>query len=105
MKVKLNDAQARAYIAGDQSGPLPEIERKHILHLISCLQEAVDRPGMNLANLSKTADRYVQNHQHTENRQELSLLIAACDAIKVRAVAQEPNGGTPEGQHFLPLDQ
>ena len=31
MKSKLNDAQARAYIAGDQSEPAQEIERKHIL--------------------------------------------------------------------------
>lgn len=51
MKVKLNDAQARAYIAGDQSEPVQEIERKHILHLAACLREAADRPGMNLAAL------------------------------------------------------
>lgn len=54
MKVKLNDAQARAYIAGDQSEPVQEIERKHILHLAACLREAADRPGMNLAALCKT---------------------------------------------------
>lgn len=83
--MKLNDAQARAYIAGDQSEPIQEFERKHILRLASSLQEAATRPGMNLARLSKTADRYVQNHQHTENRRELSLLIAARDAIKARA--------------------
>lgn len=53
MKVKLNDAQARAYIAGDQSKPVQEIERKHILHLAACLREAADRPGMNLAALCK----------------------------------------------------
>lgn len=82
MKAKLNDAQARAYIAGELSEPVQEIERKHILHLTACLQEAAGRPGMNLANLCKTADRYVKNHQNTENRQELSLLIAARDAIK-----------------------
>lgn len=50
MKAKLNDAQARAYIAGDQSEPAQEIERKHILHLTACLQEAAGRPGMNLAD-------------------------------------------------------
>ena len=88
MKVKLNDAQARAYIAGDQSEPVQEIERKHILHLAACLQEAADRPGMNLAGLYKTAERYVQNHQRTENRQELALLIAARDAIKARSNAK-----------------
>ena len=48
MKAKLNDAQARAYIAGEQSEPVQEIERKHILHLAACLREAADRPGMNL---------------------------------------------------------
>lgn len=48
MKAKLNDAQARAYIAGDPSEPAQEIERKHILHLTACLQEAAGRPGMNL---------------------------------------------------------
>lgn len=85
MKAKLNDAQARAYIAGVQSEPMQEIERKHILHLAACLQEVADRPGMNLAGLYKTAERYVQNHQHTENRQELALLIAARDAIKARS--------------------
>ena len=88
MKAKLNDAQARAYIAGDQSEPAQEIERKHILHLTACLQEAAGRPGMNLADLCKTAERYVQNHQRTENRQELALLIAARDAIKARASAK-----------------
>lgn len=40
---------------------------------------------MNLAGLYKTAERYVQNHQRTENRQELALLIAARDAIKARS--------------------
>ena len=74
MKVKLNDAQARAYIAGDQSEPVQEIERKHILHLAACL--------------CKTAEHYVQNHQRTENRQELALLIAARDAIKARSNAK-----------------
>ena len=49
MKAKLNDAQARAYIAGDPSEPAQEIERKHILHLTACLQEAAGRPGMNLS--------------------------------------------------------
>jgi hypothetical protein len=88
MKAKLNDAQARAYIAGDQSEPAQEIERKHILHLATCLQEAADRPGMNLSCLCKTADRYVKNHQNTENQQELALLIAARDAIKARASAK-----------------
>lgn len=89
MKAKLNDAQARAYIAGDQSVPAQEIERKHILHLTACLHEAAGRPGMNLAVLcKKTAERYVQNHQRTENRQELALLIAARDAIKARASAK-----------------
>ena len=88
MKAKLNDAQARAYIAGDQSEPMQEIERKHILHLAACLQEAADRPGMNLAGLYQTAERYVQNHQRTENRQELALLIAARDAIKARSNAK-----------------
>jgi len=82
MKAKLNDAQACIYIAGDQSEPAQEIERKHILHLVSCLQEAAARPGMNFANLHKTADRYVKNHLRTENQKELSLLIAARDAIK-----------------------
>ena len=82
MKAKLNDVQARAYIAGDQSEPAQEIERKHILHLTACLQEAASRPGMNLADLCKTAERYVQNHQRTENRHELALLIAARDAVK-----------------------
>lgn len=82
MKDKLNDAQARAYIAGDLSEPVQKIERKHILRLVSALQEAAERPSMNLANLCKTADRYVKNHQNTENRQELSLLIAARDSIK-----------------------
>ena len=85
MKAKLNDAQARAYIAGDQSEPAQEIERKHILHLTARLQEAAGRPGMNLAGLCKTAERYVQNHQRTESRQELALLIAARDDIKARA--------------------
>lgn len=88
MKSKLNDAQARAYIAGDQSEPAQEIERKHILHLAVCLQEAAGRPGMNLAGLCKTAERYVQNHHRTENRQELALLIAARDAIKARSNAK-----------------
>lgn len=89
MNAKLNDAQARAYIAGDLSEPVQEIERKHILRLVSSLQEAADRPGMNFANLCKTADRYVKNHQNTENRQELSLLIAARDAIKARSACQK----------------
>lgn len=84
MKVKLNSVQAYAYIVGDQSESAQEIERKHIISLITCLQEAERRPNMNFANLCKTAERYVQNHQHTENRQELALLIAAYDAIKSR---------------------
>lgn len=88
MKAKLNDAQARAYIAGESSEPVQKIERKHILNLVFALQEAAERPGMNLANLGKTADRYVKNHQNTENRQELSLLIAARDAIKSRSNEQ-----------------
>ena len=88
MKAKLNDAQARAYIAGDQSEPVQEIERKHILHLAACLREATDRPGMNLTALCKTAEHYVQNHHRTENRQELALLIAARDAIKARSNAK-----------------
>lgn len=88
MKAKLNDAQARAYIAGDQSEPVQEIERKHILHLAACLREAADRPGMNLAALCKTAEHYVQNHQRTENRQELALLIAVRDAINARSNAK-----------------
>ena len=88
MKVKLNDAQARAYIVGDQRKLVQEIERKHILHLAACLLEAADRPGMNLAAQCKTAEHYVQNHQRTENRQELALLIAARDAIKARASAK-----------------
>lgn len=90
MKAKLNDAQARAYIAGDQSEPAQEIERKRILLLVSALQEAAERPGMNLANLGKTADRYVENHQNTENRKELSLLIATRDAIKSQSNKQKP---------------
>lgn len=90
MKFKLNDVQARAYIAGDQSEPAQEWERKHILYLVACLQEAADRPGMNLANLCKTADRHVENHKDTENQQELALLIETRNAIKARA------GGTPE---------
>lgn len=85
MKAKLNDAQARAYIAGDLSEPVQEIERKHILLLVSALQEATKQPGMNFTNLRKTADRYVKNHQNTENQQELSLLIAARDAIKSKS--------------------
>lgn len=88
MKSKLNDAQARAYIAGDPSEPAQEIERKHILHLTASLQEAAGRPGMNLAGLCKTAEHYVQNHQRTENRQELALLIAVRDAIKARSNAK-----------------
>ena len=88
MKAKLNDAQARAYIAGEQSEPVQEIERKHIFHLVACLQEAADRTGMNLAGLYKTAEHYVQNHQRTENRQELALLIAVRDAIKARSNAK-----------------
>ena len=52
------------------------------------MHEAAGRPGMNLAVLCKTAERYVQNHQRTENRQELALLIAARDAIKARASAK-----------------
>ena len=88
MKSKLNDAQARAYIAGDQSEPAQEIERKHILHLTACLQEAAGRPGINLADLCKTAERSVQHPQRTENRQELALLIAARDAIKARSNAK-----------------
>lgn len=94
MKAKLNDAQARAYIAGESSEPVQEIERKHILLLVSALQEAAERPGMNLANLGKTADRYVENHQNTENRQELSLLTATRDAIKAE--------GNSLGGFFLP---
>lgn len=90
MKAKLNDAQARAYIAGDQSEPAQEIERKRILLLVSALQEAAERPGMNLANLGKTADRYVENHQNTENRKELSLLIATRGAIKSQSNKQKP---------------
>lgn len=43
---------------------------------------------MNLAALCKTAEHYVQNHQRTENRQELALLIAARDAIKARSNAK-----------------
>lgn len=86
--MKLNDAQARAYIAGDQSEPVQELERRHILRLVSSLQNAATQPGMNLARLSKTADRYVQNHRHTENKSELSLLIAARDAIKAQANAK-----------------
>ena len=90
MKVKLNDAQARAYIAGDQSEPVQEIERKHILHLTACLrplQGACRGAGAVRVHkfstaLCKTAEHYVQNHQRTENRQELALLIAARDAIK-----------------------
>lgn len=89
MKVKLNDAQARAYIAGELSEPVQEIECKHILRLVSALQEAAERPGMNFANLCKTADRYVKNHQNTENRQELSLLIATRDAISKRRPPNE----------------
>lgn len=89
MKAKLNDAQARAYIAGELIEPVQEIERKHILRLVSALQEAAERPGMNLANLCKTADRYVKNHQNTENRQELSLLIATRDAISKRRPPNE----------------
>ena len=46
MKAKLNDAQACAYIAGDQSEPAQEIERKHILHLTACLQEAAGFNGI-----------------------------------------------------------
>ena len=90
MKAELNDVQAHAYIAGDQSEPVQEIERKHILRLVSSLQEAAERSGMNFANLYKTADRYVQNHLHTENQQELSLLIAARDAIKARSTCGAP---------------
>ena len=89
MKVKLNDEQARAYIAGELSEPVQEIECKHILRLVSALQEAAERPGMNFANLCKTADRYVKNHQNTENRQELSLLIATRDAISKRRPPNE----------------
>ena len=47
MKAKLNDAQARAYIAGDQSVPAQEIERKHIHHLTASLHEPPGRPGKN----------------------------------------------------------
>lgn len=90
MKAKLNDAQARAYIAGESSEPVQGIERKHILLLVSALQEVAERPGMILANLGKTADRYVENHQNTENRQELSLLIATRDAIKSQSNEQGP---------------
>ena len=89
MKAKLNDAQARAYIAGELSEPVQEIERKHILRLVSALQEAEERPGMNFEILCKTADRYVKNHQNTENRQELSLLIATRDAISKRRPPNE----------------
>ena len=85
MKVKLNGAYACAYIEGGQSEPLPEIECKHIFYLASCLQEAANRPGINLANLYKTADHHVQDHQHTENRQEFDLLTVARDVIKARS--------------------
>lgn len=61
---------------------------------IVALMEAAERPGMNLANLGKTADRYVENHQNTENRQELSLLTATRDAIKAE--------GNSLGGSFLP---
>lgn len=45
MKSKLNDAQARAYIAGDQSEPAQEIERKHILHLTACSRKQWAAPA------------------------------------------------------------
>lgn len=80
--IKLNDIQARAYIAGDSSDELNEIERKHILHLIRSLQEALNRPNMNLVNLGKTADHYIKNHEHTINTKELHALIAIWGIIK-----------------------
>ena len=83
---KLNDIQARAYIAGDCSDELNEIERKHILYLIRSLQEALNRPGMNLSNLLKTADHYIKNHAHTINTKELYALITMRDNIKDRAL-------------------
>ena len=48
---------------------------------------------MNLVNLCKTADRHIENHKATENRQELALLIETRNAIKARA------GGTPEAEN------
>ena len=84
--IKLNDIQARAYIAGDCSDELNEIERKHILYLICCLQEALNRPGMNFVNLCKTADHYIENHAHTTNTKELNALITMRDIIKDRAL-------------------
>lgn len=80
--IKLNDIQARAYIAGDCSDELNEIERKHILELISSLQEALNRSNMNFVNLCKTADRYIKNHANTINTKELYALIAMRDIIK-----------------------
>lgn len=84
MKTKLTDAQARAYIAGDQSESVQEMERKHILRLTASLQEAMQRPQVNFSNLLLTAERYCQNHLNTKNRYEFSLLLAARDAIKER---------------------
>ena len=83
---KLNDIQARAYIAGDCSDEPNERERKHILYLICCLQEALNRPGMNFKNLCKTADNYIKNHEHTINTKELYALIAMRDIIQDRAL-------------------
>lgn len=80
--IKLNDIQARAYIAGDCSNELNEIERKHILNLIISLQEALNRPGMNFVNLCKTADHYIKNHANTINTKELYALITMRDIIK-----------------------
>lgn len=60
-----------------------EWERNHIASLASSISAAANRPGMNLANLAKTASRYIENHKNTKHATELAALIAARDSLHI----------------------
>ena len=74
--------QARHMIEPESSFNTSEYEREHLVMLARSVLDATARPGANLENLAKTADKYISNHTGTKWEAEFALLVSARNVIR-----------------------
>ena len=74
--------QARNMIDPESRFNASEYERDHLIMLARSVLDSAVRPGMNLDNLAKTADKYILNHTGTKWEAEFALLVSARNAIR-----------------------
>ena len=73
--------QARFMIDPESAFNASQYEKEHLLMLARSVLDAASRPGMDLANLAQTADKYIANHKGTKHEAEFAVLVAARNAI------------------------